>query len=308
MGVRTTRDWFVRLSRREPAGSVLVYGALVVNVVCTAVVLFLTESLTPRERAWLLLGALSAWVLLVVVGWARGSLPRAGVIIAICITIFAAVSTPSNQSRDVYSYAMYGRIVTEYHANPFSSYPVHFEGDPIRPHVGTMWQRTPDIYGPAFTAIMAGLAPINGASTFRVRFSYQLVSAAAIALGIYVSVTWDRVWDAPLPEIHRSSDPAVIRRGEYLVYGPAHCSECLSFEIAMGSSTQIAMLITPLLIFISFIMGTPMTMMFNYYEIAVLALAVLIAKFVSLDGESNWMEGAMLMAAYFIIAVAFYLL
>jgi len=82
----------------------------------------------------------------------------------------------------------------------------------------------------------------------------------------------------------------------------------LSFEIAMGSSTQIAMLITPLLVFISFIMGTPMTMMFNYYEIAVLALAVLIAQFISLDGESNWMEGAMLMAAYVIIAVAFYLL
>ena len=194
MGVRTTRDWCVRLSRREPAGSVLVYGALVVNVVCTAVVLFLTQSLTPRERAWLLLGALAAWVLLVVVGWARVSLPRAGVIVAICITIFAAVSTPSNQSRDVYSYAMYGRIVTEYHSNPFTSYPVHFEGDPIRPHVGTMWQRTPDIYGPAFTAIMAGLAPINGASTFRVRFSYQLVSAAA--MGAILWLLWRRTRSA----------------------------------------------------------------------------------------------------------------
>jgi mono/diheme cytochrome c family protein len=53
-----------------------------------------------------------------------------------------------------------------------------------------------------------------------------IVSAAAIATGLYVSTTWDRVWDAPLPDIHRSSDPAVIRRGEYLVYGPAHCSEC----------------------------------------------------------------------------------
>ena len=142
----------------------------------------------------MLLGALSAWVLLVVVGWARGSLPRAGVIIAISITIFAAVSTPSNQSRDVYSYAMYGRIVTEYHENPFSNYPVHFEGDPIRPHVGTMWQRTPDIYGPAFTAIMAGLAPINGASTFRVRFSYQLVSAAA--MGAILWLLWRRTRSA----------------------------------------------------------------------------------------------------------------
>ncbi len=82
----------------------------------------------------------------------------------------------------------------------------------------------------------------------------------------------------------------------------------LSFEIAIGSSTQIAMLITPILVFLSFLFGNPMTMMFNYYEIAVVALAVLIAQFISLDGESNWMEGSLLVAAYFIMAIAFFYL
>jgi Ca2+:H+ antiporter len=82
----------------------------------------------------------------------------------------------------------------------------------------------------------------------------------------------------------------------------------LSFEIAVGSSTQIAMLVTPVLVFLSFGLGTPMTMMFNYNEIVVVALAVLIAQFISLDGESNWLEGALLLAAYFIIAIAFYFL
>jgi len=82
----------------------------------------------------------------------------------------------------------------------------------------------------------------------------------------------------------------------------------LSFEIAMGSSTQIAMLVTPMLIFLSFALGSPMTMMFNFHEIVVVGLAVLIAQFISLDGESNWLEGALLVAAYFIIAIAFYFL
>ncbi|MEA4926559.1 MAG: calcium/proton exchanger [Syntrophomonadaceae bacterium] len=82
----------------------------------------------------------------------------------------------------------------------------------------------------------------------------------------------------------------------------------LSFEIAMGSSTQIAMLVTPVLVFLSFAMGTPMTMMFNFHEIVVVALAVLIAQFISLDGESNWLEGALLVSAYLIIAIAFYFL
>ena len=82
----------------------------------------------------------------------------------------------------------------------------------------------------------------------------------------------------------------------------------LSLEIAVGSSTQIAMLVTPVLVFLSFAMGKPMSMMFNYHEIVVVGLAVLSAQFISQDGESNWLEGLMLVAAYFIIAIAFFFL
>jgi Ca2+:H+ antiporter len=80
----------------------------------------------------------------------------------------------------------------------------------------------------------------------------------------------------------------------------------LSFEIAVGSSTQIAMLVTPVLVFLSLAFGKPMSMMFNYHEIVVVGLAVLSAKFISQDGESNWLEGLMLVAAYLIIAIAFF--
>jgi mono/diheme cytochrome c family protein len=57
-----------------------------------------------------------------------------------------------------------------------------------------------------------------------------LVLVSAFAL--YVWRTWDRVYDYPVPDIQASSDPAVIARGEYLVYGPSHCVEChaSSFE------------------------------------------------------------------------------
>ncbi len=82
----------------------------------------------------------------------------------------------------------------------------------------------------------------------------------------------------------------------------------LSLEIAVGSSTQIAMLVTPVLVFLSFAMGKPMSMMFNYHEIVVVGLAVLSAQFISQDGESNWLEGLMLVAAYLIIAIAFFFL
>jgi hypothetical protein len=51
---------------------------------------------------------------------------------------------------------------------------------------------------------------------------------ALAGLAAYVARTWDRTYDAPLPEVRVSSDPAVLARGEYLIYGPAHCVECHS--------------------------------------------------------------------------------
>ncbi|MDQ1382703.1 MAG: hypothetical protein QOG65_82, partial [Actinomycetota bacterium] len=120
------------LARSEPAGRILVYVALAVATVCISTLLLTVESLNPPQRAALIAVALGAWVLLVALGWTRGTLPLKPLLAAIGITLVFAIGTPSNQSGDVYSYAMYGRIVTEHHHNPFASYPMHFEGDPMR--------------------------------------------------------------------------------------------------------------------------------------------------------------------------------
>ena len=58
---------------------------------------------------------------------------------------------------------------------------------------------------------------------------FLLVFILASALTVYVWRTWDRAYNEyPVPGVRASSDPAVIARGEYLVYGPAHCVECHS--------------------------------------------------------------------------------
>src|SRR5262245_5348558 len=49
---------------------------------------------------------------------------------------------------------------------------------------------------------------------------------AASAAALYVAATWNRTYDVPLPDLHASKDPAVVKRGEYLAYGPAHCVDC----------------------------------------------------------------------------------
>lgn len=82
----------------------------------------------------------------------------------------------------------------------------------------------------------------------------------------------------------------------------------LSVEIAVSSSLQIALFVAPLLIFVSLLMGNPLTIVFNLFELAALGSAVLITVMVSADGESNWLEGAALMAVYLILSISFFFL
>jgi len=82
----------------------------------------------------------------------------------------------------------------------------------------------------------------------------------------------------------------------------------LSTEIALSSSLQIALLVAPLLVFISLLMGNPLQLIFNQFELLALIVGVLIAAVVSIDGESNWLEGLELLAVYVILALAFFLL
>lgn len=80
----------------------------------------------------------------------------------------------------------------------------------------------------------------------------------------------------------------------------------LSLAISLGSSLQIALFVAPLLVFVSLLFGRELTLFFSLFEVALLALAVILATFVSQDGESNWLEGAQLLAVYLIAALGFY--
>jgi Ca2+:H+ antiporter len=80
----------------------------------------------------------------------------------------------------------------------------------------------------------------------------------------------------------------------------------LSLSISLGSSMQIALFVAPLLVFISLLFGRELTLFFSLFEVATLFLAVLIAALISVDGKSNWLEGAQLLAVYVLVALGFY--
>src|SRR6266498_4421591 len=80
----------------------------------------------------------------------------------------------------------------------------------------------------------------------------------------------------------------------------------LSLAISLGSSMQVALFVAPLLVFVSLLFGPELTLFFSLFEVAALTLAVFSATLVSVDGESNWLEGAQLLAVYLIVGLGFY--
>jgi Ca2+:H+ antiporter len=80
----------------------------------------------------------------------------------------------------------------------------------------------------------------------------------------------------------------------------------VALEIAVGSSTQVALFVAPVLVFISLAVGHPMDFVFSPFEVAAVGVATLIVSLISLDGRSNWLEGAQLVGAYSIIAISFF--
>ncbi len=80
----------------------------------------------------------------------------------------------------------------------------------------------------------------------------------------------------------------------------------LSLQIAIGSATQIAMVVAPVLVLAGLVLHQPMNLIFNTFELVSIVLSVLILNLIIADGESNWLEGVQLLGAYAIIGFAFF--
>jgi Ca2+:H+ antiporter len=81
-----------------------------------------------------------------------------------------------------------------------------------------------------------------------------------------------------------------------------------ALAIAAGSSTQIALLVAPLLVLLGLAGSQWLTLVFHPLEIVAVAVAAFLFTVVSVDGETNWLEGVQLLALYVMLAVVFYFL
>ena len=79
----------------------------------------------------------------------------------------------------------------------------------------------------------------------------------------------------------------------------------LSFAISMGSSTQIAVFVAPMMILVAWALGVPLTFEFGMLETVAAFLSVLIVNIIASDGKSNWLEGTLLLGTYVVLGAAF---
>ncbi len=80
----------------------------------------------------------------------------------------------------------------------------------------------------------------------------------------------------------------------------------LSLGITMGASTQVALLVAPILVFTGYFMGQDMNLIFSNFEIVAIGLAVIVTRALTYDGASSWLEGLMLIVLYVMLGFGFY--
>lgn len=141
-----------------------------------------------------------------------------------------------------------------------------------------------------------------------VRRSPILLLLLAMPIAIFAAYRdWDPVWLFSLSALGVIPLVGNVAEHRVAVTVAAENIMDLSVEIAVASSLQIALFVAPVLVFISLFLGNPLQLIFNRFELLALVAGALITALVSEDGESNWLEGAELLAIYLILGIAFFL-
>ncbi len=102
--------------------------------------------------------------------------------------------------------------------------------------------------------------------------------------------------------------PTIGNLAEHLVAVQLAWKGKIEFAMAVsfGSSLQVALFVAPVLVLLGLVVGQPMDLVFQPLEVAAVGVAVGISALIALDGESNWLEGALLMLVYLVLAISFF--
>jgi Ca2+:H+ antiporter len=170
----------------------------------------------------------------------------------------------------------------------------------LKTHRRLFWSESRPMDGPGWGVGKAVL--VLALATIGVAIESELLVHAATAATKTLGLTETFLGLILIPIIGNAAEHAtavvVARKGKM----------DLALQIALGSSTQVALLVAPILVFAGLLLGRDMNLVFTPFEVMALGLATLVTAIITLDGESHWFEGVQLLAVYGMIAVgAFFL-
>ena len=157
----------------------------------------------------------------------RARLTARRVLFVSALLVAIAVIAPPAGSHDIWSYAMYGRLVSVHHVSPYTHVPADFTRDPLLHLVARGWRHTGSVYGPGFVAVSAIGTGFTGSSELATRLFFQLLEAAALAAALLV--VWRRTRD-PVALAFIALNPALI-----LVVNGGHNDIVVGLALLVGA-------------------------------------------------------------------------
>jgi hypothetical protein len=176
-------------------------------MVCTTVGLVAHDTLSLAGSMAINAGAFISFGMLFLPSLRPHALTMRRVVLTGAFLVAVAVITPPRGSYDIWSYTMYGRILSVHHTSPFTSVPAHFPRDHFLHLVASGWRHTASVYGPAFVALAGVGTAVAGQSVLANRLFFQGIEAAALA-GALVLI-WRRTRD-PAAVAFLGLNPAVV--------------------------------------------------------------------------------------------------
>ncbi|WIA41716.1 hypothetical protein OEZ86_009061 [Tetradesmus obliquus] len=140
------------------------------------------------------------------------------------------------------------------------------------------------------------------------------LAVVTLLISILSDFIMDAISDAskqlkvPMPFLTTIVVPIVGNAAEHasaLIFAVKNRME-ISLGVAIGSSTQIGVLVIPFCVILAWCVGQPLDLNFNEFEALVLFISVLLAALMVQDGSSNWLKGSMLILTYLFVAAGFW--
>jgi Glycosyltransferase family 87 len=155
-------------------------ASLVVAVSCTILLIVLAPRHSPMAVAFVV-GSASGCAALSVLQRKWGGIETKAIVVGISLVFAAAIVTGPRSSDDLWSYTMYGRIVSDHAADPYRQVPADFRNDPFFAQVSPLWRHRASVFGPVWVGYESAATLVAGDSPLANRLAFQLAAAAAAA-------------------------------------------------------------------------------------------------------------------------------